>query len=151
MKKNYIYLILLVIVTVVLTLFLADLYKKEKNNVSYIYDKLPSISGNEFLGYMLENSDAIIYFGDKTNNKLNKVEKKLINQLEKNNLMKNAIYIEKEEITSNLKEQLKDNYAYDIPTSLPILIIISDNELIQSIEINQNVDLNSIIDYEVLE
>ena len=113
MKKNYIYLLLMVIATVILTLFLSYLYKKETNNLSYMYDKLPRISGNEFLGYMLENSDAIVYFGDKTNNKLNKLEKKLINKLEKNNLMKNTIYIETDEITSDLKKQMKKNYSYE--------------------------------------
>ena len=132
-------------------MFLSYLYKKETNDVSYAYEVLPRISGNEFIGYMLENNDAIIYFGDKGNNKLNKVEKKLINKLEKNNMMKNLIYIQKEEITSDLKKQLKDNYSYEISDSLPVLIIISDNKLVQSIDVNEDSDFDSLIDYEVLE
>lgn len=152
MKKNYIYLLILILVTVVLTLFLSYVYKREVMSTSYTYEKLNKITSLEFDEYMLENPDAIIYLGDKTNLNNNKFEKKLLNKLESLNLLKNTIYIDKEDITSSLKKTLEQKYSYDYDEDeLPIIIVINDGETIQKSIVYENSIVDTIINYEVFE
>lgn len=150
MKKNYIYLTILVLGTVVLTLFLSYLYKKESIQISYSYQKLNKITALEFEEYMIEHPDTIMYIADKTNLDNDKFDKKLINKLEKLNLIENVIYIEKSEMVSSLRKILKENYSYKYDEqSLPVIIVINDSNIIQIsvVDIDSNVD--TIIDYEV--
>ena len=104
MKKNYVYLAVLLIATVALTLFLSSLYKRETLENSYLYEKLNKITATEFEEYMLEHPDTIIYIANKNDLDNNKFEKKFENKLEKLNLLENIIYIEKEEVTSSLEK-----------------------------------------------
>lgn len=151
MKKNYLYFGILVLATVIVTLLLANLYDNEVEKISYAYNNLSKITANEFEEYIVENDDVIIYIGDKNNLKLNSVEKKLIKKLEKNNLIKNTIYIEKEEITSSLKKQFEEKYSYVYDGKLPLVIIVSDSIVEQIVKIDKTIDINSIINYEVFE
>ena len=152
MKKNYIYLIILIVCTIFLTLFLSSLYKKETIQVSYAYENLNKITSKEFEEYLLENPDAIIYIGDKTNIKNNKIEKKIINKIIKLNLLEKAIYIEKEDIVNSFEKILKEKYNYKYEEkNLPVMLLIVDGELSQKILINKQTNVNDFIDYEVFE
>lgn len=152
MKKNYVYLFVLLSATIVITFFLSSIYKKEVILTSYAYDTLNMINSYEFEEYMTEHLDTIIYISDKTNLNNNKFEKKFINKLEKLNLLENTIYIEKQEITPSLEKTLKENYSCNYnEDSLPVIIVINDNQIIQTSIVDENSDVNTIIDYEVFE
>ena len=152
MKKNYIYLTILLIVTVIITLFLSNLYKRETTEISYSYEMLNKITANEFEEYMIEHPDTIIYIADKTNLDNNKFEKKFVNKLEKLNLLENVVYIEKEEMTKKIEELLKKNYSYEYKEKkLPIIIVISDAKVIENSIVQKDSDVNAIINYEVFE
>lgn len=152
MKKNYIYLTILLIATVVVTMLLANLYTKETTKTSYSYNNLNKITSNEFEEYMMEHTDAIIYVGDKLNLNNNKIEKKFIKKLENLNLLENTIYIDKDEITAKFKKILKDNYSYEYnEKSLPTIIVVSDAEVIQVSKIEKDVEIDTFINYEVFE
>ena len=151
MKKNYIYFGILIICTVALTLFLSYIYKSEvEESVSYSYEHLNKITSNEFDEYMIEHPDTIIYIADKTNLNNNKFEKRLINKLEKLNLLENVIYIEKEEMIAILQKKLKENYGYNYnEDKLPAIIVINDGKTKQISIIRRDSDVDTIIDYEV--
>ena len=152
MKKNYIYLTILLIVTVIITLSLSNLYKRETTEISYSYEMLNKITANEFEEYMIEHPDTIIYIADKTNLDNNKFEKKFVNKLEKLNLLENVVYIEKEEMTKKIEELLKKNYSYEYKEkNLPIIIVISDAKVIENSIVQKDSDVNTIINYEVFE
>ena len=152
MKKNYIYLVILILVTIVITFLLSFLYKKEDVKMSYSYEKLNRITSEEFEEYMLEQSDVIIYISDKTNLNYNKFEKKLIKKLEKLNLIKNVIYIDKSDMVESLQEKMSENYSYKYSEErLPAIIVINDGVFVQSAEINANSVVEAIINYEVFE
>ena len=152
MKKNYVYLAVLLIATVALTLFLSSLYKRETLENSYLYEKLNKITATEFEEYMLEHPDTIIYIANKNDLDNNKFEKKFENKLEKLNLLENIIYIEKEEVTSSLEKELKEKYSYKYSEEkIPTIIIISDGQFIESAVVNENSDVNTIVDYGVFE
>ena len=150
MKKNYIYLTILLIATVIVTILLANLYTKETTKTSYSYNNLNKITSNEFEEYMMEHTDAIIYIADKESLSNNKLEKKFIKKLEKLNLLENTIYIDKNEITTEFQKLLKDDYSYEYnEKSLPTIIVVSDAEIIQVSKIEKDVNIDTLIDYEV--
>ena len=152
MKKNYIYLIILILCTIFLTLFLSSLYRKETVQVSYAYESLNKITSTEFEEYLLENPDAIIYIGDKPNIKNNKIEKKIINKIIKLNLLEKAIYIEREDIVNSFEKILKEKYNYTYEEkNFPIMLLIVDGELSQKTLINKQTNINNVIDYGVFE
>ena len=149
MKKNYIYLSILIIVTVILTLGISYYYKKEIVEFSYAYKNLNKISAQEFEEYMIEHPDTIIYMSVKTDLNNNKFEKKLVNELEKFNLLENIIYIEYEEIII-LCDLLKEKYNYDYQKNvLPAILVISDGETLDIVSINKDSKASNIINYEV--
>ena len=150
MKKNYIYLAVLLVATVGLTFLFSTIYNKEVNSVSYSYEKLNKITSVEFEEYMMENPDTIVYVSDKNDLSNNKFEKKFVKKLENLNLLENAIYIEKEEINNKFKELLKTNYDYKIDEKkLPMIIVVDNGEVVQSVIIDTNSSVETIIDYEV--
>jgi len=152
MKKEYIYLLILLIVTIGLTLLLSFLYKQDEVKTSYSYQKLNRITSDEFEGYMLEQSDVIIYISDKTNLSYNKFEKKLINKFEEINLIKNVIYIDKSDMDESLQKKLSENYSYKYnEEELPIVIVINDGTFVESAKINEDSVVETIINYEVFE
>lgn len=150
MKRNYIYLLILLIGTVGLTFLLSFLYKNEDAKLSYSYEKLNRITSDEFEGYMLEQSDVIIYISDKTNLNYNKFEKKLIKRFEKLNLIKNVIYIDKTDMDESLQKKLSENYSYKYnEEKLPVILVINDGVFVESAEVSENSAVETIINYEV--
>ena len=73
MKKNYISLFMLILVTIIITLSLSVLYKQKFSITTYSFDKLNKITSQEFNEYIIENPNTILYIGDKTNDKTNKI------------------------------------------------------------------------------
>ena len=152
MKKNYIYLAVLLVVTVGLTFLLSSIYNKEVNSVSYSYEKLNKITSDEFEEYMMENTETIVYVSDKNDLNNNKFEKKFIKKLENLNLLENTIYIEKDEINNKFRELLKANYNYKLDEKeLPIIIVIDNSKVVQSVVVDKNSDVDTVVDYGVFE
>ena len=145
LKKKYILLFILIMSTVFMTLLLADLYKKNYLNESYIDKELNKITFNEFNEYMMENSDVIIYISDKNNSNNISFEKQLVKKLKKTNLLKNTIYIEKMDVKDNVINALNELYGYKYEEeNIPIIIVINNGEKIQTIKINNNTNINEI-------
>ena len=152
MKKNYIYLILLLVGTVFVTLLFADIYNNEENKLCYLYGKLNKITSEEFTEYIMENPDSIIYIADKSNITNNKIEKKFISKLEKLGLIENIVYFDKEEISSSIKKTLSEKYSYNYKESqLPVILVIIDSAVIDIAQINEDSNVDTIIDYGVFE
>ena len=152
MKKNYIYLLILLVATVGLTFLLSSIYNKEVNSLSYSSEKLNKITSFEFEEYITENPETIVYISNKNDLNNNKFEKKFIKKLENLNLLENTIYMEKTEINNKFKELLKANYDYKLDAKiLPIIIVIENGEVVQSVVIDKDSDVETIIDYGVFE
>jgi len=150
MKKNYLYLLILIVVTIIITFGLAYLYKNNVKEESYAYNKLNKISSNEFDEYITENTDFIIYIANKNSLEYNKFEKKWINKIQELNLLKNVIYIESSEFNNEFKKILRDNYkiTYD-ESKIPVIITINDGNLSQIVRIYKDSNASKIINYEV--
>ena len=152
MKKNYIYLILLMVITVGVTFLLAAIYNKEVVHNCYAYDNMNKITSDEFETYMLENPEAIIYIGDKSNLYNNKFERNFVKKLEDLNMIENIIYIEKEDINTSLKDTLKQKYNFIYKEErVPVIIVIIDGKIVQTSIVDENSIVDTIINYEVFE
>ena len=148
-KYNYIIYIVLLIVTIIVTLLLADLYNKGENEISYSYETLNKISAEEFDEYMVEHDDVIIYIGSMYSKSTNKVEKNIITEIEKQNLLEKVIFIEKEEITDELEKTLNKEYEYEYnEDKIPTIIVVIDGEVDKIVKITKNMQYKSAIDYE---
>lgn len=148
-KYNYIIYIVLLIVTIIVTLLLADLYNKGENEISYSYETLNKISAEEFDEYMVEHDDVIIYIGSMYSTSTNKVEKNIITEIEKQNLLEKVIFIEKEEITDELEKTLNKEYEYEYnEDKIPTIIVVIDGEVDKIVKITKNMQYKSAIDYE---
>jgi len=150
MKKNYIYLLILLVSTICITLFLSNIYKEKIVKTSYLYEKISHITSTEFNEYMTEHSDVIIYVGNKTDIVDNKFEKSLLKKLEKLNLLENIIYIDKEDVNSELQKLLEKQYLYKYDEeTLPYIIVVNDGKTVQKAQVNESSIADTIINYEV--
>lgn len=145
-KKNYYILLVLLIVTILVTLILSNLYINKDKPISDFYKYSNKITVDDFDQYMLENSDVIIYISDKYNLKNETIEKKLKNKIEKLNLKQNLIYIEKSEINKQFLNKFEKNYKIDINLKkAPLIIVVVDDKVIRNEMITENIDLDSVI------
>ncbi len=150
--KNYFILAILILVTVVLTLVLSNIYLAKSRKVSEFFEYSNKITPSELDVYLTENPDVIIYISDKYNLENTTVEKKLKEKLDSTNLKDKMIYIDKSEIDNKFISKIKENYNIDIDINkLPIIIVVIDGEYKQSIYVNNGSDADTFIDYEAFE
>ena len=114
-KKNYEILAVLLAVTVLLTLFLSNLYLNKERLTSKFYEYSNKITPESFDEFMTENEDIIIYIGDKYDLTLELVEKEFQNKIDELNLKHNLIYIDKSYVDKEFIKKLK---SYDINIDL---------------------------------
>jgi len=152
MKKNYLKLFVLILITIIITLGLSAMYKQKFLTLSYSFDRLNKITANEFNEYIIENPSTILYIGDKTNNTYNKIEKNFISKLESLNLLENTIYIEKSEVTPKFIKKLKEEYKYTYDEGkLPTILVIIDGIAVEKTELKKDSSIDTIIEYGVFE
>ena len=149
--KNYIILAVLILVTVLLTLFLASLYKNSEAISSNFYNYSNKITASEFKEYMLENDDAIIYLADKVVLTHEFFENSLQEKMDSYGLKNKLVYIDKKEITDKFIKEFNDEYNTVIDKKqLPIIIFIVDNKIVNITYINSDTKVDSLIDFEVM-
>lgn len=150
-KKNYIILVVLLAVTVLLTLFLSNLYVNKEKLTSNFYGYSNKITPESFDEFMTENEDIIIYIGDKYDLTFEKVEEELSEKIDELNLKHNLIYIDKSYVDKKFIKKLK---GYDINIDmdkLPIVVVITEKEVLKNVSINSNTDIDTLIDGEAFE
>lgn len=143
--KNYILLILIVIVTVFVTVLVANLYKESKSVETDFYKYANTITSKEFDTYVTEYPNSIIYIYDKYSNDYSEFENSLKEKIEASYLKNNLIYIDKRELNKKFINNMKENYNTEIKyNNKPIIIIISDKEVLNVIEIDETTNVTSI-------
>ena len=141
--KNYFIYFALILITIVLTLFLANNYLKDKENKSVLYGFVNEIKPEDFEQYVTERPNVMIYISNiKSDN--DKFEKKFKRKIESLNIVEDVVFINKDNINYKFIDLLKSKYNLELRTNLDSLIIINDNKVVNYIYINDNVDLSSI-------
>ena len=151
-QKNYIILVVLLVVTVFFTLFLSNLYVSKNKLVSNFYEYSNKIKTEEFDEYMIENPDTILYISDKYDLTHETFENKFEEKINNLNLKENLVFIDKDEITDKFLNKMSNTYEINIElNNIPIIIVIVDNTIVKSVYIQNDSNVETIIDYEVFE
>ena len=147
-KKNYFILLVLLIITVLLTLFLSKVYINKSQLVSNFYKYSNVITKEEFDQFMTENSDVIIYISDKHDLTHSNFEDKFKTKIDELNLKHNLIYLDKNEIDKNFLKKIKEKYNINIDLkNTPIIVVIVDNKVVKNILVTENLNIDTMIEY----
>ncbi len=148
-KKNYIFLALLILATVLLTLILSNIYLNKEKKVSNIYNNINEIKPNDFDEYFMEYSDLIVYISDKYDLSNETFEEKFEKKLENLNLKNIAVFMDKNEMDKKFLSKLNDEYNIDIDiNNTPLIIVVVDKEFVKSVSVSDSTDVDTVINYE---
>ncbi len=149
-KKNYLILAVLLVVTILLTLMFSNIYKNKEKLVSAFYLESNNIAPNEFDEYLMENPDLIIYVSDKYDLSHEKFEEDFENKLKDLNIKNNLVYIDKNEIDKSFINKLKNEYDVNIDISkTPLIIVMVEKSVTKVVQVSNDSNVDSIINYEV--
>lgn len=153
--KNYIYLLIMIIVVVALTFLIFNInknYQTEKLETSYLANYLTVVKTEELSNILSEPSSELFIFVTKTNDEnVFNLEKDLKKIIKKHDLRDNFILLDYTD-ESNV-EELNKILKSDIET-LPAIIYIKNGEFIKSIDSKESLlkssDFEKMLDeYEV--
>lgn len=134
--KNYFILFFIGLITVSIVLISANLYKKtNKDEYSSVMSKfVTEITSYDFENYLLENPSAVVYISSKTDRKLESFEMELKQELANYNIQKYFVYLDYNNISYSLLDNLKNNYNINVTVDkLPIFIIIVDGKVVDTL------------------
>lgn len=148
--KNYIFLAVILILSVVLVVYFYmwyDEYENNRINTSILDEYLTVINYNELDDYLVENKDAIIYVSKLGDNDIRIFEKKLkkvVNSYSLNNMI---LYLDLTSEVSNSKTYDNIKAKYGI-SSLPCIIIYRNGSVYDIYNIRDNdFHINKLIRY----
>ena len=153
--KNYIYLLIMIIVVVSLTFLIFNInknYQTEKLETSYLANYLTVVKTEELSNILSEPSSELFIFVTKTNDEnIFNLEKDLKKIIKKHDLRDNFILLDYTD-ESNV-EELNKILKSDIET-IPAIIYIKNGEFIKSIDSKESLlkssDFEKMLDeYEV--
>ncbi len=153
--KNYIYLLIMIIVVVALTFLIFNInknYQTKKLETSYLANYLTVVKTEELSNILSEPSSELFIFVTKTNDEnVFNLEKNLKKIIKKHDLRDNFILLDYTD-ESNV-EELNKILKSDIET-LPAIIYIKNGEFIKSIDSKESLlkssDFEKMLDeYEV--
>lgn len=135
-KKNYIYLLLILLGTILLLIYIYkwyDTYNENTLNTSIMNEYLTVINYNELDNYIIENKDAVIYVSILGNEKINRFERKFKNAILDNNLKNEILYLDltNENINTVTKKlQIDENF--------PHLVVYTNGIITDTYNIKEN-------------
>lgn len=116
--KNYVYLFIILLGSVLLLLYIYtwyETYKENKLQMGIMNNYLTIINYNELDDYIIENKNAILYVSVLGDEQINKFEEKFKNSIVDNNLKNAILYLDitNENIPSAIKKlQIDDRFPY---------------------------------------
>ena len=146
--KNYIYLLLLLVFTILVTLYLSNMYLNKNKDTSDFYKYSNTITTKDFDVYITENPDAIVYLANKYDMSYSDFESKLQSEIELRGIKDKFIYIN---VNNKFINKLNKEYRIKLSISkLPIIVIFVDGKISDYMYVDNTSSAN-IIDYKVLE
>ena len=135
-KKNYIYLCLILLGSILFLIYLYtwyETYNENKLNTSIMDEYLTVINYNELDNYIIENKNAVIYVSILGNEDINKFEKKFKNLISENNLKNDILYLDIS--NENIREATK---KLSIDKNLPYLVVYTNGVITDTYSIDDN-------------
>lgn len=135
-RKNYIYLFLILLGSLLLLLYIYtwyDAYNENRLNTSIMDKYLTVINYNELDNYIIENKDAVIYVSILGNEDISKFEKKFKNLVYEHNLKNDILYLDisNENISIATKK-------LNIDEEFPYLVVYTNGVITDTYSINDN-------------
>ena len=131
-SKNYMYLALIVIITIILTFSLSKFYHNRYRETSILYNYLPEVTLDDLDTYLIENEIAIIYIDDKYNLNDNKEEKKLKDNIIKYNMNNRFVFLDSNKIDQHFIVSFNQKYHYNFKEEYPMIIIMTKDRVIKT-------------------
>lgn len=135
-QKNYIYLFLILLGSILFVIYLYtwyQAYNENKLNTSIMNKYLTVINYNELDNYIIENKNAIIYVSILGNEDINNFEKKFKNLVSEYNLKNEILYLDiSNENISNATKKL------NIEEEFPYLVVYTNGLITDTYSINEN-------------
>ena len=146
-RKNYIIYGIIVVVTLTLVFYANEWYKAYKQNElenSYIAEYVKEVNYPEFQNYVLENSDLIVYIGEKNSEKCVSFEKELHKVIKEYNLEDEVIFLNVSDV--NNLNVITDTYrisSLNTSLSIPSVAILKNSKFYDILNSNDDNELRS--------
>lgn len=135
-KKNYIYLALILLGSLLLLIYICNIckvYNENKLNVNIMGEYLTVINYNELDNYITENKDAIIYVSVLGNVEINNFEKSFKKSILENNLRDSILYLD---LTNENIPEVTD--LLQIDENFPHLVVYTNGKITDTYNIAEN-------------
>lgn len=146
--KNYIVLIIIIIITVLATFYLRNIYiaEKEYNATNSVIQKVATqINEDEINNYLIESPNTILYTSSGQNTEIKDFEKQFQKLLEKEGIASQTVYINRDTISDQESFQTKLNFLAlndtiknQLSDQGSCAIYIFENQKIKYVIINPN-------------
>ena len=145
-QKNYIYLFLILLGSILLLIYIYtwfETYKENKLNTGIMGEYLTVINYNELDDYIIENKDAIIYVSILGNENTRRFEEKFKNSITENNFKNDILYLDL--TNENIEHATK---KLNIDNDFPYLVVYTNGKITDTYNIsNTKYNTKKIIKY----
>lgn len=152
---NYIYLLLIFVGVLVLSLYIKAWYKAyrvDKLSISPLNDVVEKIDIKDMEISLSEMNEVILYFGYINDEKIYKMENRIISFIKNEDVVDKFIYIDASEYKENnkYKEIIKSTFDTDVNLTLPLILYIKNGVVVDRVEpengLIQTYQLKNLID-----
>lgn len=133
-KKNYIYALLILVITVPLTFLLINTFKNNKEEYKI---KIIEIKENELNNYLTEKTETVIYYSSNEFEELNKQVDKYVSKSE---FKENTVYLDSSLVSENFEKTFIQKYNAK-NMKQPCLLLIENGKVTHSITIDAKKDI----------
>lgn len=130
--KNYIFLVLLVGVTVFITYYCCNLYtnQHESKYTSIMHSFLAEIKEDDIEDYVKDNPTVVLYISDKKDKDKEQLEKEFKELLTEKHIYSYFVYVDISSDKEKSLQNFQENYQLELDyQSLPILVVFEDGEV----------------------
>lgn len=152
--KNYFILFLITIVSVLIVMYLVNLYKSREDyndNVNHRMSFLREIYADDFNNYITENTESIIYLSNSSDSSLATIEKKLKDDILKKEYSQDIIYINLKNTGIEFVNTLNNYYSNTLKlnqySDIPNILIIKNGKIQRVYYINDDTEEKDIINF----
>ena len=134
--KNYIYLSIVLMVSIMLILYILKWYKtynESRLNTGILNNYLQVINYNELDDYIIENKNAVIYVSILGNEQIRRFERTFKNTIMDNNLRNNMLYLD---ITNEDQNAVRNKLSID--NNLPYLVVYTNGKVTHTYSISEH-------------
>lgn len=150
--KNYILFAIVSIASVLLVLYLKNIYESKKeyeNSTNMTMGFLKEIHEDDFDNYITENSEFILYMSDSDDKNLIDFEKDLKKKIKKMEYSKDMVYLNLKNISSNFllkfEKHLSENLKNINLESIPNVVITKEGKIQNYYFINEETNTTDVI------